>query len=268
MRTTTKFLFALAVAAAAVALNGCGGGDDAPTSPGSGTMTLDSATAEEFSLEALGTVNEIVLAVPDFASGAFDAFSVSGQPVAKAAGDSVTWDPAQQAWVFAYAGPLFEMDPPNEWNLSLDLWVQYRTPAGPQQHPLGATEMQVRYGVGMDIHQEDAEGVFDLVYDTDTDMTAAFLGQDTYAVTGSGSADVSVSQVTPQGSQSGTFGMTWTVDVVTAAGGCPSGTATVRTQAWTLAAEYDGQGGVAWSLTGPNWQSSGSDTLACGQPAS
>jgi hypothetical protein len=151
--------------------------------------------------------------------------------------------------------------------MSLDLWLQYRDGQDPLQTPLGATVMQLIYGMSMDIHQVDPEqGTVDLTYDMGMDVTVDYLSQGVYGIGAHGDAYVAVSQVTPQASQSGTFTMDWTVDVTTAAGGCPSGTATVKSQAWTMAATYDGQGNVDWTLTGPNWRSTGKDALACGQP--
>ena len=266
MPMSTQKMMLCVLVTAGLGLAGCGGDETSPTNPGATTLNLDSATAEEFTLEALGVVNDIVAAVPGFANGSFETFAVADQPLVKAVGDTVAWDPDQQAWVFAFDGPLFELEPPNTWSMSVDLWVQYRNIQGPLQYPLGATEMQVRYGVGMVVHQVDEQGQFDLDYATDTDLTVSFLGQETYGVAGSGGADVTMSQVGPQGSQAGTFGMDWTVDVTTAAGGCPSGTATVTSQAYTMTATYDGQGGVMWTLVGPNYQSTGSDTVPCGPP--
>ncbi len=251
----------------ALALVGCGG-DDSTTAPQSDTLTVDSALAEDISLQALDVVNDMVTEVPDFASGSFDGWVMAKSQLAKANTDSVVWDPAQSAWVFSYNGPLFEVQPPNYWNMSLELWVQYRNAMGPMQFPIGATEMEVDYGMGMEMHMVEGESSADMNYQMNTNMVVSYLGDSgSYGVVGTGDTVVEMAEVGPGASESGRFSMNWSMDVAVSAQGCPLGTATINTQQWEMIATYDGQGNVNWTLTGPGYEASGSEVMGCGQPA-
>ncbi len=251
----------------AAGLAGCGGDEDNPVNVQADTMTLDSNTAEDFSLQALDVVSEMVTEVPDIAAADFGAWAMSKTSLAKANSDSVTWDPAHNAWVFTYAGPLLETTPPNYWNFSLDLWVQYRNAMGPMQYPLGATQMEMRYGTGMDMHLEEGGDMSEMTYQMDTRLTVSYLGEGgAYGVVGSGNTVVDVNQVTASHSESGHFAMDWSLDVTVSDQGCPSGTATVNAQEFQLLASYDGQGNVTWTLTGPNYNATGTDIVGCGSP--
>ena len=247
-------------------LTGCGG-DDNPTAPPRDTLTLDSAMAEDFTLQALEVVSGMVTEVPDFASADFGSWSLSKAEFAKVNTDTVAWDPAQNAWVFSYAGPLFEMESPSYWNMTLDLWVQYRNAGGALRLPLGATVMEVRYGTGMDMHMVEGQETTDLAYEMNTGMTVSYLGDGTaYGVVGTGDTVMEVATVSPQGAQNGRVSMAWTLDVTVSDAGCPAGTATFTAQQWQMVANYDGQGNANWTLTGPDYQGSGTETMGCGQP--
>jgi hypothetical protein len=260
-------LTSAAMIALALVLVGCGG-DDSPTAPQGDTLTVDSAMAEDITLQALDVVNNMVTEIPAIASGSFDSWTMAKAEFAKANTDSVVWDPAQNAWVFSYAGPLFELEAPSYWNMSLELWVQYRNAQGPMQFPLGATEMEMNYGLGMDMHLVEGESSADMNYDMNTEMVVSYLGEGgSYGVVGSGATVVEMAEVGPQASQSGRFSMAWSLDVAVSEAGCPLGTATINTQQWEMIATYDGQGNVAWVLTGPDYQGAGTDVVGCGQPA-
>lgn len=250
---------------------GCSSGEDYnPTTPVGepGTLTLDSSQAENFSLSALDQVNELVATVPEFAAADFAGWNTAKANTAKAQSDSVQWDPAQQAYTFDFEGPVFPVEPPSTWTMSVSVWLQYRNAAGQAlQFPVGATEMELDYATGMDMHLVEGTDVSDLQYDMATNLTVSYLGAgQTYGITGSGSSDVQVSQTTDQGSLSGQFAMTWSMDLTATVDGCPAGTATVFIQGYRLDAVYDGQGGVAWTLVGPNYQASGSDVMPCAAP--
>lgn len=245
-------------------LTGCGSDED-PVAPQNETLALDSQMAEEFTLQALDVVSNIVGEIPDIASGDFGGWVASKSDFVKANSDSVTWDPVQSAWVFSYQGPLFELEAPSYWNISLDLWVQYRDAMGPVPSPASATSMEVRYGTGMDLHAVDGNQVSDLTYEMNTNLTASYLGEGgAYAVVGYGDTMVEVNEVGGDVEQSGSFAMNWTMDVAVSDAGCPSGTATVSTQEWQLAATYDGQGNVNWELNGPGYQGTGFEPVGCG----
>jgi len=259
-----KILMVLVLALGlSASLTGCGSNDD-PVAPQNNTLTLDNETAEDFTLQALSAVNNIVSEIPDIANADFGAWAASKSEFAKVNTDTVTWDPAQSAWVFNYGGPIFQMDAPNYWNISLDLWVQYRNSAGALPTPEGATSMEVRYGTGMDMHIVEGQEVSDLAYDMNTHLTASYLDEGgAYAVVGSGDSVVAITQVGGTSQQSGQFAMDWTMDVAISDAGCPSGTATVNTEGWQLVATYDGQGNVNWLLNGPGYQGSGIERLGC-----
>lgn len=247
-------------------LTGCGSDDD-PVAPPDNTLILDNETAEDFTTQALAVVNNIVTEIPDIASADFGAWALAKSEFTKVNTDTVTWDPAQNAWVFNYEGPVFELEAPNYWNVSLDLWVQYSNGSGAMQMPDGATAVEVRYGTGMDMHIVEGQEVSDLTYDMNTHLTASYLGeQGQYAIVGSGDAVVDVNQTGGATQQTGRFDMDWTMDVAVGESGCPSGTATVNTQGWRLAATYDGQGTVSWLLNGPGYQGSGSENVGCSSP--
>lgn len=260
MANRTTFLALSLLTGLALALAGCGGDDT--TSPGgqTGDLALDDSQAEEFTLSTLDLVNELVNSVPDFAAADFGDWSL-----AKSQSDSVRWDPAQQAYVFAFEGPVLVLDPPNSWTMSLGLRLQYRDAQGePLQYPVGAVEMEVDYDTGMHMHLVDAEAVSDVAYETTSNLTVSYLGQgQQYGIQGGGRTTVAVSQIAPAGSQSGQFALDWTLDLTAAPEGCPAGTATVQVQGYTLTAVYDGQGGAAWTLTGPGYQASGNESLMC-----
>ena len=276
-RNTTNLIgpaLTILLAAALFAVAGCGGGDDTnPGAPsGNDTMVLDSDTAQQFTLEALGVLNEMIGTVPDFAVGDFGGWvmaksSLDDSLPAKAASDSVSWDPTQDAWVFLYDGPLLELPSPSYWNLTLDLWVQYRNGQTPQQYPLGADVMELHYLTGMDMHMVEETQTTDLTYDLATELVVSYRPDGRYGVVGSGSTVVDVAQVSDATAEAGRFAVNWSADVTTGAGLCPSGTASVTTQVWQMLADYDGLGGVSWTLTGPGYSASGTDIVACGQDA-
>lgn len=249
----------------ALIMAGCGSDGDNPAAPGSGinTLVLDETQAEDFTVNALDMVNELVNTVPDFAEGDFADWNLS-----KAQGDSMQWDPAEGAYTFEFEGPLFEVEPPNSWTMRLGIWLQYRDAGGqPLQYPIGATEMEVDYSTGMSMHMVEGQSVSNLDYDMATNMTVSYLGEgQAYGIEGTGTTNIVVSQITTQTSQSGQFDMDWVMDITATPDGCPSGTATVNLQGYQLNAIYDGEGGVSWTLVGNNYQASGSDDLNCSTP--
>ncbi len=243
---------------------GCSSTDDGPTNPSQNdTLNLTGDEAEDFSTTALTMVNDIVNSIPEFAAGDFETWNA-----AKSQPDSIQWDAGQQAYVFSFNGPVFELEPPNYWYMSLGVWLQYRDAMGtPLQYPVGATEMELDYTTGMDMHMVDGESASDLEYEMATNLVVSYLGGgESYGVEGTGSTTYTMAQIAPQGSQSGQFSMDWTLDLTATPDGCPSGTARVNCQGFVLDATYDGQGGMSWTLVGDNYQASGSEYLACSQP--
>ncbi len=290
MRNRKLWLLTLLTLPVALMLAGCSGGDD-PTDPANSgnIITLAPDEAEDFTTSALDMVNGLVDDIPEFASGDFAQYNLAksnavatdlgktldmefvkiedpaSREAGKAQSDSIQWNAAQQAYTFAYEGPVFVLEEPNYWNMNLEIWLQYRNAAGdPLQYPVGAVEMEVDYVTGMAMHMEDEQSSATMAYDMSTNLTVAYLGGQEYGLAGQGHTQVMVEEASPQGNQSGVFDMDWTLDLVTATGGCPEGTVQVRAQGYTLNAVYDGQGAVNWTLTGPGYSGSGNEVLACG----
>ena len=231
--------------------------------PQGGDMTLNDNQARTFTTTTLDMLNELVNAVPDLAVRDFANWNMAKSP-----SDSVEWDPEQQAYTFAFEGPVLGLDPPNTLSMSVGIWVQFRDVGGePLQLPLGATEMEVDYTTGMDVHMVEGQVVADMDYDTATNLTVSYLdGGDTYGVVGTGASSVAIAQISTQGSSTAQFALAWEVDLTATVDGCPSGTATITVQDYRLNAVYDGLGGVAWTLLGGSSQASGSGYLACAAP--
>lgn len=266
MRNLKAILTTTLLLGLVLGLAGCGS-DDNPAAVSSDTLTLDSSSAEDFSLQALDMVSGLISDVPTIAAADFGSWSAGKSALAKANTDSVVWSADQNAWVFTYDGPLFEVAAPNYWNISLDLWVQYRNGLEPLQYPLGATEMELHYGSGMDMHMVEDAATSDLAYQMNTAVTVSYLGTDgSYGVVGSGSTVVEMNQTGAEQARRGRFAMDWSLDLTVGSEGCPGGTATVNVQQYQLVAVYTGTGSVNWTLTGPGYQASGTETLACGQP--
>jgi hypothetical protein len=267
MQLKKIWLLSLMVAAGMLLLAGCSS-EDNPTDPAnsSNIITLQAQEAEDFTTSALDMVGGLVDDIPEFASGDFDQYNMANRESGKAQSDSVQWDAGEQAYTFLYDGPVFALEPPNYWNMHLAIWVQYRDAGGtPLQYPVGAVEMEVEYTHGMAMHMEDAESSADMSYDMTTNLVVSYLGGgDQYGLAGSGHTQVQVASETPGGSESGSFDMDWSLDLVTTAAGCPEGTVEVTAQGYTLEATYDGAGGVSWVMNGPGYSSSGIGYAECG----
>jgi hypothetical protein len=95
-------------------------------------------------------------------------------------------------------------------------------------------------------------------------MTVSNLDTDVFGVVGTGETVVDVSHVMGEQSEVAHFAMDWELDLTVSPDACPARTAAVHAGEFTLQAVYDGQGGVSWTLVGPNYEASGSDTLECG----
>lgn len=245
----------------AVLVAGCSGGDDDIMTPPNNTSIMTGETAEQYVVSALSSVTEVALVIPDFAAGDFSSWNSS---LAAKSEEEPTWNAGQMAYVFAYDGPVLELQAPNYWTVVLDLWVQFRDAAGPVQDPEMATAMEVRYDVGMDMYVEGEGSVADLDYDFGFDVVVSNLGEgDDFAMVGTGSSYVDYTGVSPQSSESGTFAMNWAADLVVPQAGCPSGTVTVNGDGYSVQATYDGAGSVDWTMSGHGYNGSGTDTLPC-----
>jgi hypothetical protein len=243
---------------------GCSSSDENnPANPGgTPTLTLSGEEAEDFSTSALTMVNQIVDIIPQFAEGDFDTWAA-----AKTQDQEIHWDPQQEAYVFNFNGPILELEPPSYWTMSLSIWLQYRDALeNPLESPLGAVSFEMDYTTGMAMHMQEGQEYSDLEYLMATNVTVSYQGEGGYGIVGTGSTVVEVEQETAQMSESGQFTMDWTLDISTSASGCPSGTASVHCQDFTMGAVYDGEGGVAWTLVGNNYQASGNEYVGCGQP--
>lgn len=244
----------LLLGAAALVLAAVGCSDDDPVAPQETALTGE--MAEEWTIDALAMVNEMSISVTDWAEADFSGLTDSKADV------QPEWDPEQQAYVYAYA--VTESEPPNSWEVRVDLWLQYRAGGVPVQYALGADEMQARMTSGMTTHTEGEDGIFDLDYDFATDMTVTNLDTDLYNIAGTGETVVNASHVMGDQNETVYFAMHWDMDLTLTPGGCPAGTADVYAGGFELQAVYDGEGGVSWNLTGPDYQSTGTENLECG----
>jgi len=114
------------------------------------------------------------------------------------------------------------------------------------------------------MHQEDEGFTFDMDMDLHSEMIVTYLAEGQgYGVAGSGNMTAVIASVSPQGRENGQVTISWTTDVTTSEFGCPLGTATVTTQQWQMAVVYDGEGGAAWTMIGPNYQGQGTEVLDC-----
>ena len=238
---------------ASLALMAVGCSDDDPVAPQETVLTGD--MAEDWTTDALGMISEMSTSVTDWAGADF-----SGLTQGKS-GEAPEWNADQQAWVYAYE--VIESDPPNSWEVRVDLWLQYRDDGTPVQYGLGADEMEARMTSGMTVHTEGEEGIFDLDYDLATNMTATNLDTDLYHIAGTGSAVVDASRVMDQQSETVHFAMSWEMDLTVSPNGCPAGTAAVHAGGFHLQAVYDGVGGVSWTLVGPDYEATGDEILDC-----
>lgn len=252
-----KPIIAVACAAALLAvLAGCGSDPVAPQDQ----TNLDAATAEQWSTQVLGTITEMAATVPAVSQGDFSQVAAG----AKSATEP-TWDEYQQAWVMAFTQSFSEGDPPTSTGeMSVSVWIQFRNAEGPLVGPLGATEMEYRATSGMVLDSTE-NGASHLEFDYATTMKVTYL-ETGYGVDGTGEASISATQTTAQGSQSVAFALGYGMDLALPFAGCPAGSAWVTAGQYRTDAVYDGEGKVDWTVNGPNYQSSGSDTVPCGLP--
>jgi len=238
---------------ASLALMAVGCSDDDPVSPQETMLTGD--MAEDWTTDALSMISEMSTSVTDWAESDFSGLSQNKSEVYP------EWDPDQQAYVYAYE--VTESEPPNSWEVRVNLWLQYRDDGTPVQYPLGADEMEAQMTSGMTVHTEGEDGIFDLDYDLATNMTVTNLDTDLYNIVGTGSTVVDASRVMDQQSETVHFAMSWEMDLTVSPSGCPSGTAAVHAGGFNLQAVYDGVGGVSWTLVGPDYEATGEDVLGC-----
>lgn len=235
-----------------VSLWGCGDDSTAPST----RVDLTTEQATDWSQSALEMVNTMVAQVPDIAAGTMTTLGTD-----KAAGEP-EWDAAQMAWVY---GAEFSLDDGegSSMTLAAQFWVQYRNAEGPLQSALGATEVEFRASETMtaDSVADGANSHVD--YAMGTTMTIGY-GDGVYLVDGTGSATVDARQTQGGRTEQVAFAMNWGVDLSQTPEGCPAGAAWVELDPWRMDAVYDGQGGVAWTLIGPNATVSDNETIICG----
>ena len=225
------------------------------------TNQVDPETAEQFATQALEMINGMAAEIPYVAQGDFTQGSFAK------AGEQPTWDPAQMAWVYDATANFTEGDPPTtEGETRVSVWIQFRNGEGPLSTVLGATEMEYRASSGMTVAMAEAGSVAHMEFDLSTTMVVTFVAEDSYAVQGTGQADVAASQSAEGRTESMAFRMVWGMDLAVPAAGCPAGTAFVDVAPYRMDAAYNGQGQVDWTLTGPNYRATGTDPVACGQP--
>lgn len=256
MKSWKTILLTGVLALGLLALSGCG---DDPVAPKE-TYEVDAATAEQWSLQAVDMISQMAAAVPPVAEGDFSTLNQN-----KNAGEPV-WDEEQMAWVLDQTMTFTEGDPPTSTGETrMSIWIQFRGPEGPLPAALGATEMEFRESAGMTMHSDNEQGVSDLDFDLATGMVVAFLDNG-YGMTGTGQALINASTTAEGRTQRMNLAMSWGLDLVAPLEGCPLGTAFVQVGQYRTEVVYDGEGSAAWTLTGPSYSASGTETVPCGAP--
>ena len=239
---------------ALMAVAGCESDSVAPQE----TVDMDGETAEQWSRQAIGMINQMAASVPPASQGDFSTLG----PDKSAEGP--TWDDVQMAWVLDQTVTFSEGDPPTSTGETrVSVWIQFRNLEGPMQVPLGATEMEYRESAGMTIHSEGEQGVSDLDFDLSTGMVVTYV-ETGYEMDGTGQAQIIASVTSNDRTENLNLTMSWGLDLTTPFVGCPTGTAFVEAGAYRTEVEYDGQGNANWTLTGPNYTASGTEIVPCG----
>lgn len=255
---------ALGLAVAIMLLAGCNS-SDSPTGPAP-SVELSGPQAEDWTVQVLEMINGISVNVDDWAAGQFT--GLDGLSSNKMAGEEPTFDEQTMAWTLHFEGSVSGIEAPSYINTSLDYYLQFRDGNGdPVASPELAASYLARLALGFDAHNVEGETVSDMAYVFGTEMHVAGLGGDIYTVDGSGSSAVEAATSGPEGSARMDFAMNWSMELSQpAAGGCPSGTAEVHATNFEMNAVYDGQGNADWTLTGPNYEASGTEPMECGAP--
>jgi hypothetical protein len=255
MKTWKTFWFLGIGALGLLAVAGCESDPAAPQE----TYNVDSATAEEWSLQAVDMINQMAAAVPMASQGNFTTLLAD-----KSAAEPV-WDPEQMAWVYNATESFTIGDPPTTTGESrMELWIQFRNVEGPLPAPEYATEMEYYQSAGMTMHTDDEQGVSDLDFDLSCGMVVTYL-ETGFDMTGTGEAEVTASSTTEGRTENVNLTMSWGLDLVTLFEGCPTGTAFVQVGPYRTDVVYDGQGNAAWTLVGPNYSGSGTELISCAE---
>jgi len=168
------------------------------------------------------------------------------------------------AWVLDQTVTFSEGEPPTSTGETrISVWIQFRNPEGPLPTPLDATEMEYRQAAGMTIHDEGEQGVSDLEFDLSTNMLVTYL-ESGYGMNGIGQAVVAASVTSNDRTENMNLAMRWGLALTSPFEGCPIGTAFVVVGQYRTDVEYDGQGNANWTLTGPNYSASGTESVPCG----
>jgi hypothetical protein len=254
MKTWKIFWFLGIFIIGLLALAGC---ESDPVAPQE-TYNVDGETAEEWSLQAIEMISQMAAAVPLASQGDFSTLGPD-----KSAAEPV-WDEEQMAWVLDQTVSFSEGDPPTSTGETrVSIWIQFRGAEGPNPSLLGATEMEYRESAGMTMHSEQEQGTSDLDFDLSCGMVVTFLDSG-YDMDGTGQAQIAATVTTDNGTESMNLTMSWGLDLITLFEGCPSGSAFVQVGPYRTDVVYDGQGNAAWTLVGPNYTGSGTETVPCG----
>ncbi len=265
-RSARRALALLALAAAA-ALPGCSGDTSPANTDGTGAG-VDQTTAQQASTTALEMVNQVVGESGNWAQGTFSTpamrLPLGKQAPAQTQSEAV-WDPQQNAWL--WQAQVSYTDATDSVNVAASYWVQFRDGTTPQQYPDPNTafmETHVRWD--WNGHLERDGGAADLTYVYTTAMVVSGLHTPTRHFAGTGNLDGRAAGHDGVGTTyEVNVGAAWSVDLgVPAGGGCPTGTVSVSSGAWTLAATYDGSSTASWTLRlGHLVRATGTQPLGC-----
>ena len=259
----------LSLAAIVTLAAGCSDKNSGPAGPS--TVELDAQSVEQQAVSTLSFVQDLVGGVDQLAAGDFSGVSGDlGVPGGALRADpEPVWDGS--AWVLDFLGS--ETDATGSATYDIYFRVQYLDGTStPQQYPDQSTavlSMALDYVV--DAHSEDQGSTFDILLDYALDMTVSNLAAGgPYQVDGSGDMFVDMQFSGDGDNLRLAMAMGWAADLsVPANDGCPTGTASVTVDRWTLNALYGGQPYYDWELfDGASKVGEGSETLYCTVPAS
>ena len=254
MKSWKIILLTGAFALILLAAVGCGSDPVAPQE----TIQMDAETAEQWSIQAIDMINQMAASAPLASQGDFTNLGPDKTV------DEPTWDEGQMAWVMDQTVTFSEGEPPTSTGETrISVWIQFRNLEGPLPTPLGATEMEYRQAAGMTMHNEGEQGVSDLEFDMSTGMLVTYLDAG-YGMNGTGNAHVAASATSDGRTQRMNLTMNWGMALTSPFEGCPIGTAFVVVGQYRTDVEYDGQGNANWTLTGPNYSASGTESVPCG----
>lgn len=217
-----------------VAMAGCGGDGDGPTSPPNNTE-YDTFTEEAAVVQAQTAAPQAVALVSQITSMAVGFVKKGG---------TYGWSETNQRWEWDYSA--------DEEGYVYDIFytVQYLNGSIPQQSPIGADTVHHNMigTMNFDISDEGYHIVYDYMYAYDTIVTG--LGTETYTMMGSGQHQVAYDYTGEGYSESANYTASWEIlddGIQVGAGGCPAGTIRYTFGSFYTDVVFNGTGTVTYT---------------------